>query len=106
MADDSDDVREVEGRPGRYTGDLRKGWAGTMTGRQVGFMPPPDELDAYLDLSAEEISRIILCLLIEEALRGRLAVYRPQYLPTEPVEGLEELDVVCSNIVPVSDALW
>lgn len=39
-------------------------------------MPPGDELDAYLDLGAEEIARLVLCLLIEEALRGRLAVFR------------------------------
>ena len=29
--------------------------------------------EAYLDLSAEEIGRLILCLLIEEALKRRLA---------------------------------
>jgi hypothetical protein len=38
--------------------------------------PPPENLDAYLDLSREEIGRLVLCLLIEEALRRRLAEYR------------------------------
>lgn len=42
-----------------------------------------EEVAAYLDLSAEEISRIILCLLIEEALRGRLAAFRHDP-PPEP----------------------
>ena len=64
----------------------------------------PEELAAYLDLSAEEISRVILCLLIEEALRGRLAAFRHD-LPAQPVEGFKELDVVRPDIVPVSDAL-
>jgi hypothetical protein len=77
-----------------------------MTGREAAVMTPPEELDAYLDLGNDDIARIVLCLLIEEALRGRLAAYRPEYLPAEPVEGLEELDVVRSDVMPVSDALW
>lgn len=50
---------------------------------QAAVMPPLEELDAYLDLSAEEIARLVLCLLIEEALRGRLAVFRHDP-PAEP----------------------
>lgn len=38
--------------------------------------PPPEELEAYLDLTSEAIARIVLCLLIEEALRERLAGFR------------------------------
>ena len=38
--------------------------------------PSPDDLDAYLDLKREEIARLVLCLLIEEALKGRLSVFR------------------------------
>lgn len=37
----------------------------------------PDNLDAYMDLGAEDIARLVLCLLIEEMLRERLAVFRP-----------------------------
>jgi hypothetical protein len=64
----------------------------------------PEELAAYLDLSAEEISRIILCLLIEEVLRGRLAAFRHD-LPAQPVECFKKLDVVRPDIMPVGDAL-
>jgi hypothetical protein len=77
-----------------------------MTGSKAACVTPPEQLDAYLDLGNDDIARIVLCLLIEEALRGRLAAYRPQYSLAEPVEGLEELDVVRSDVMPVSDALW
>ena len=36
----------------------------------------PHNLDAYLDLGAEDVARLVLCLLIEEMLRQRLAAYR------------------------------
>ena len=36
----------------------------------------PDNLDAFLDMTAEDISRLVLCLLIEEALQKRLASFR------------------------------
>ena len=35
-----------------------------------------DEIAAYLDLTADGISRLILCLLIEELLEKRLATFR------------------------------
>jgi hypothetical protein len=35
--------------------------------------PSPEVLDAYLILNAEDIARLILCLMIEEALLGKLA---------------------------------
>lgn len=38
--------------------------------------PSPEGFEAYLDLTSEEIARIVLCLLIEESLRERLAVFR------------------------------
>ncbi len=41
-----------------------------------------DDLTAYLDLSPAEVARILLCLLIEESLRGRLAVFREE--PEKP----------------------
>lgn len=64
----------------------------------------PEEIAAYLELSAEEISRIILCLLIEEALRSKLAAFRHD-LPAQPVEGFKKLDVVRPDVMPVSDGL-
>jgi hypothetical protein len=44
-----------------------------------------DDLTAYLDLSAAEVARILLCLLIEESLRGRLSVFReePDKMPAK-----------------------
>lgn len=39
----------------------------------------PENLDAYLDLGAEDISRLVLCLLVEEMLRERLAAFRPHF---------------------------
>jgi len=42
----------------------------------------PDDLTAYLDLSAVEVARILLCLLIEESLRCRLSVFREE--PEKP----------------------
>jgi hypothetical protein len=65
-----------------------------MTGRKATerFAPPPDQLEAYLDLTSEEIARLVLCLLIEETLRERLAVFRENPLP-EPLQSLEELGV-------------
>jgi hypothetical protein len=36
----------------------------------------PDDIAAYLDLTADGISRLILCLLIEEFLEKRLATFR------------------------------
>jgi hypothetical protein len=59
---------------------------------------PPEELDPYFDLSVGDISRIILCLLIEEALRGRLAAFRHD-LPAQPVEGFEELGIGRGDVV-------
>jgi hypothetical protein len=48
--------------------------------------PPPDDLDAYLDLTADEVARLILCLLVEEALRCRLAAYRRHEQPAHLAE--------------------
>ncbi|WP_422929658.1 hypothetical protein [Singulisphaera sp. PoT] len=45
----------------------------------IGFEEEDDdacELAPYLDLRSAEIARIILCLLLEEALRGRLEGFR------------------------------
>ncbi len=39
--------------------------------------PSPEELDAFLQMSKEEIARLVLCLLIEEALKGQLAALLP-----------------------------
>ena len=40
------------------------------------MQPPPVHLEPYLDLGQEEIARLVLCLLIEEKLRQRLAEFR------------------------------
>jgi hypothetical protein len=64
----------------------------------------PDNLDAYLDLSAEDIARLVLCLLLEEALRGRLAAFRHD-LPAQPVQSLEKLCLGRLDVVPVSHPL-
>ncbi len=55
-----------------------------MAGTEAAAQPPPEELDAYLGLGTEDIARLVLCLLIEEALRRRLAVYRPQNPVAKP----------------------
>jgi hypothetical protein len=46
-----------------------------------------EDLDAYLHLSGEEIARLVLCLLVEEALGDRLDLFRGrrQNLPSEPI---------------------
>jgi hypothetical protein len=44
---------------------------------------PPDNLDAYMDLGAQEIARLLLCMMIEEVLRERLAAYRVLCQPLE-----------------------
>jgi hypothetical protein len=64
----------------------------------------PENFDAYIDLNAEEICRLVLCLMIEERLRSRLAVFRSQDLDAQPVEGLKEFAVRRHDVVRVSDA--
>ena len=68
------------------------------------MLETPEELEPYLDISAEDIARLILCLLIEESLRHRLSAFRHD-LPAQPVEGLEEFGVVSPDVVLVRDAL-
>ncbi len=55
--------------------------------------PSPEELDAYMHLTAEETARLVLWLLIEEAFDRQLAAYRsqPQNPFSQPVKGGEEL---------------
>lgn len=53
----------------------------------IAIDPPAVELDSYLFMSVAEIARLVLCLLVEEALRDRLAAFRRQDLPPEPVQG-------------------
>lgn len=48
--------------------------------------PPADEIKAYMHLSREEIARLVLCLLIEDALQSQLAGFRSQNLPAKPVQ--------------------
>jgi hypothetical protein len=50
------------------------------------------QLDAYLDLNAEDVARIVLCLLIEEMLKERLAAFR-QNLSSQPVGGFKGLGI-------------
>jgi hypothetical protein len=46
----------------------------TVVEATEGSDPPPD--NNYLDLTVDEITRIVLFLMLEEALRGRLAEFR------------------------------
>ena len=62
-----------------------------------------EAIDAYMDLSSEDIVRLILCLLIEEALKARLDVFRSEQLLPEPVQRQEELVVMGPNIMAVGD---
>jgi hypothetical protein len=64
-----------------------------------------DGLDAYMGLKREEVARLVLSLIIEEALRQRLALFRAEDLATQPVERLEELGVAGLHVMPVGDAL-
>ena len=64
----------------------------------------PDNLDAYMHLGVEGIARLVLCLLIEEALQRRLACFR-QNLAPEAVEGLEKLGIVRGDVVLVGNGL-
>ncbi len=66
--------------------------------------PAAEEIEPLMGLSPEDISRLVLWLLVEEALRGRLAVFRPKNLPTKPTEGKGELLVRRLDVVPVGDA--
>jgi len=65
--------------------------------------PSDAELEPYIGMSREEIARLVLCLLAEETLRGRLAPFRSgaQYLAAEPVESREKLLVARDDVVPV-----
>jgi hypothetical protein len=49
----------------------------------------PEQLSPCIGLSQEEIARLVLCLLLEEALKDQLASFRsfPQHLATEPIQG-------------------
>ena len=58
----------------------------------AGLESPAADLDAYLDLSRDQIAHLILCLMIEEALRQRLTVFR-QNPAAKPVQRLEKLGV-------------
>jgi hypothetical protein len=65
--------------------------------------PAPEQIEPLLHLTPEGISQVVLWLLVEEALRGRLAAFRPQDLLTQPAEGFGELLVGGPDVVPVSD---
>jgi hypothetical protein len=51
-----------------------------------GEQPLPEQLDAYLGLGRQDIARLVLCLLMAEALENQLASFRSQNLPAQPVE--------------------
>jgi hypothetical protein len=48
---------------------------GSELSQPVSNKPAPsaEELNGYLHLSTEEIARLVLCLMIEEALKGHLS---------------------------------
>ena len=50
--------------------------------------PPPEELAAYLPLTREEIVKLVLRLVIEEALQGQLAIFRSR---AEEVQAMREV---------------
>lgn len=43
----------------------------------IATIPTAEELDAYLHLTPEEIARLVLYLLVEEALKSRLSSALP-----------------------------
>jgi hypothetical protein len=49
--------------------------------------PPPEEIDKYLCLGKEDIVKLVLCLLIEESLKSRLAAFRAEHFPPQPIQG-------------------
>ena len=57
--------------------------------------PSTEQLEAFRHLTQTEIARLVLWLLIEEALGRDLAAFRsqPQNLLPQPAEGGEELVV-------------
>ena len=67
--------------------------------------PSVEELEAYMHLTQAEITRLVLCLLIEEALGERLAAFRspPQDLAPQPLQGSKELLFGRGDVVPVGD---
>lgn len=75
-----------------------------MNGRETVREPSPGDLDAYLGLSADEVVRLVRCLLIEEMLTRRLAAFRQDPAP-QPLQRLEEFDVRGPNVVLVGHPL-
>lgn len=67
--------------------------------------PTPEELEAYMGLSSQDIARLVLCLLMEEALRSQLSAFRsgPEELTSEPTKGSEELLVGGGHIMAVGN---
>lgn len=67
--------------------------------------PSAEELERFAAMNAEEIARLVLWLLVEEALRGRLLPYRSgaEQFDAQPVQSGEELVVVGGDVVPVRD---
>ena len=63
----------------------------------------PEVLAPYMQLKTEGITRIVLCLLVEEMLAAQLAAFRPKNLLPEPVESEEKLLVGRGDVVAVSD---
>jgi hypothetical protein len=61
----------------------------------------PDNLDAYMNLGAKGIIRLVLLLLVEEGLSRELATFRAEDLPAQPVEGHEKLGIAGNDIVPI-----
>ncbi len=56
-------------------------------------MTSPEELAPYLALAAADIARLVLCLIVEDELRRRLALFRPEDTLAQPVQRLEKLGV-------------
>lgn len=51
----------------------------------------PDHLENYMGIGPQEITRLVLCLLIEEAIKKQLAPYRPDS---------GAIDLVAPTLVP------
>ncbi len=64
----------------------------------------PEKLEVYLQMTSGELARLVLCLIVEDMLRGRLAAFRAEHLAPQPVEGLEEFGIVGLGVMAFGHA--
>lgn len=90
--------------------------AGEGAGRRECHTPLPQEPNAYIGLTPEDVARIgltpedvarLVRLLLMESLQRQLASFRSENLAAQPVKGQEEFLVTKGDAVPVGDgARW